>query len=80
MLHQVLKKKKRVELLDKIIVFKSKEPFIFAQAKLVLEDHGIPFQERTTMDSMFNAFGNYELYVSSEFENQARKSLADAFR
>ncbi len=66
--------------MDKIIVFKTKEPFTFAQAKLVLEDHGIPFQERTTMDSMFNAFGNYELYVSSEFENEAKKSLADAFR
>jgi hypothetical protein len=49
------------------------------QAKLILSDHDIPFQERNTMDSMFNDFGSFELYVTSEFENEAKKRLNDAF-
>ena len=32
------------------------------------------------MDSMFNNFGSYEIYVTSEFENDAKKRLTDAFK
>jgi hypothetical protein len=40
----------------------------------------IPFQVRNTMDSMFNDFGSFEIYVTSEFENEAKKQLGDAFK
>ncbi|MFM6934350.1 MAG: hypothetical protein ACKOXP_02835 [Flavobacteriales bacterium] len=66
--------------MSKVLVFKTTEPFSFAQAKLLLTEEEIPFQERNTMDSMFNDFGSYELYVPSEFENQAKKLLEDANR
>ena len=32
------------------------------------------------MDSMFNDFGCYEIYVTSEQEIEAKKSLENAFR
>jgi hypothetical protein len=32
------------------------------------------------MDSMFNDFGSFEIYVTSEFEIEAKKRLEDAFR
>lgn len=65
--------------MERILVFKSREQYSFVQAKLILSDHDIPFQERNTMDSMFNDFGSFELYVTSEFENEAKQRLNDVF-
>ena len=64
----------------KILVFKSREQYSFVQAKLILSDHDIPFQERNTMVSMFNDFGSFEIYVTAEFELEAKKRLDDAFK
>jgi hypothetical protein len=66
--------------LSKILVFKTGEQYTFVQAKLILADEEIPFVERNTMDSMFNDFGSYELYVNSEHEIKAKKCLDNAFR
>ncbi len=66
--------------MERILVFKTREQYSFVQAKLILSDLEIPFQERNTMDSMFNDFGSFEIYVTSEFENEAKKQLGDAFR
>jgi hypothetical protein len=54
--------------------------FIFEQIKSSLTELEIPFQFRNTMDSSFNNFGSYEIYVTSEFENEAKKQLGDAFK
>jgi hypothetical protein len=47
---------------------------------MILSDEDIPYMERNTMDSMFNDFGCYEIYVTSEQEIEAKKSLENAFR
>lgn len=72
--------KRRQNSLERVLVFKSREQYSFVQAKLILSDLDIPFQERNTMDSMFNDFGSFEIYVTSEFESEAKKRLNDAFR
>ena len=77
---QIQAKRRRRNSLEKILVFKTREQYLFVQAKLVLSDDEIPFQERNTMDSMFNDFGSYEIYVTSEYENDAKKRLTDAFK
>lgn len=66
--------------MERILVFKTREQYTFVQAKLILSDLEIPFQVRNTMDSMFNDFGSFEIYVTSEFENEAKKQLGDAFK
>jgi hypothetical protein len=66
--------------LSNVLVFKTREQYAFVQAKMILSDDDIPFMERNTMDSMFNDFGCYEIYVTSEQEIEAKKSLENAFR
>lgn len=49
--------------------------FIFEQIKSSLTELEIPFQFRNTMDSNFNNFGSYEIYVTSDFKTEALKLI-----
>ena len=51
--------------------------FIFEQIKSTLTELEIPFQYRNTMDSSFNKFGSYEIYVTSDFKTEVLKLIAD---
>jgi hypothetical protein len=49
--------------------------FLFEHSKVLLTEDNIPFQSKNTMDSSFNNFGSYEIYVPSTFETEARKLI-----
>jgi hypothetical protein len=51
--------------------------FIFEQIKSSLTELEIPFQFKNTMDSSFNNFGSYEIYVTSDFKTEVLKLIAD---
>jgi hypothetical protein len=45
---------------------------------MVLDAEEIIFRERNTVSSMYNNFGSYELYVSTEDKEKAEKLVKDA--
>lgn len=51
--------------------------FLFEQIKSSLTELEIPFQFRNTMDSSFNNFGSYEIYVPSDLKTEALKLIED---
>ena len=54
--------------------------FLFEHVKVLLAEENIPFQSKNTMDSSFNNFGSYEIYVPSTFETVAQKLIFDVNR
>ncbi|MBM3418995.1 MAG: hypothetical protein FJY17_08780 [Bacteroidetes bacterium] len=63
-----------------ILVYQSIDLFQFQQVKLLLNTHGIAFQERNTVVSAYNNFGTYEIYVSSHFEQHTKELIENAFK
>lgn len=51
--------------------------FIFEQVKALLTEENIPFRSKNTMDSSFNNFGSYEIYVPSSLEIEAQKLISN---
>jgi len=64
--------------MDWACVFTTTDLFLFEQMKMVLEVDEIVFRERNTVSSMYNNFGNYELYVNIDDKEKAEKILKDA--
>jgi hypothetical protein len=64
--------------MDWVCVFTSTDVFLFEQLKMVLDAEEIIFRERNTVSSMYNNFGSYELYVSTEDKEKAEKLVKDA--
>ena len=51
---------------------------LFEEIKALLKAVEIPFMAKNNASSMFNNFGNYEIYVTSEFETRAKELIANA--
>jgi hypothetical protein len=64
--------------MDWVCVFNTTDLFLFEQMKMVLEVDEITFRERNTVSSMYNNFGSYELYVTSDDKEKAEKIVKDA--
>ena len=64
--------------MDWVCVFTSTDVFLFEQLKMVLDAEEVTFRERNTVSSMYNNFGSYELYVSTEDQEKAEKLVKDA--
>jgi hypothetical protein len=64
--------------MDWVCVFTTTDVFLFEQLKMVLDAEEVTFRERNTVSSMYNNFGSYELYVSTEDKEKAEKLVKDA--
>jgi hypothetical protein len=64
--------------MDWVLAFQTSDIFVFEQVKLLLNAEEIVFKERNTVSSMYNNFGSYEIYVTSESEILAKKIIQDA--
>ncbi|MBM3454761.1 MAG: DUF2007 domain-containing protein [Bacteroidetes bacterium] len=62
------------------LVYQTYDVFEFQQVKLLLDSQHISFQERNTMSSMYNNFGTYQIYVSSQNEQHAKELIENAFK
>ena len=51
---------------------------LFEEIKALLKAVEIPFLAKNNASSMFNNFGNYEIYVTSEFETSAKELINNA--
>ena len=51
---------------------------LFEEIKALLKAVEIPFMAKNNAPSMFNNFGNYEIYVTSEFETSAKELINNA--
>ena len=51
---------------------------LFEEIKALLKVVEIPFVAKNNASSMFNNFGNYEIYVTSEFETRAKELINNA--
>ena len=65
--------------MDLVCVYHSTDRFQFQQVKMLLEDAEISFRERNSMDSMYNNFGTFEVYVNKEFEEKAIQLISETF-
>lgn len=61
-----------------VLAYQTSDLFVFEQVKLMLDANDIAFNERNTVSSMYNNFGSYEIYVTSESEITAKKIIQDA--
>ena len=64
--------------MEKVLVLDTLNQISFEQIKALLNAEGIPFVSNNNASSMFNNFGNYEIYVTSEFETRAKELIANA--
>lgn len=61
-----------------ILVLDTINQFLFEEIKALLKADGIPYVSKNNASSMFNYFGNYEIYVTSEFETSAKELISNA--
>ena len=64
--------------MPKVLVLDTTNSLFFEEIKALLTIDEIPFIIKNNAASMFNNFGNYEIYVSSEFENNAKEIIKNA--
>jgi hypothetical protein len=61
-----------------VLVLDTINQFLFEEIKALLQVDAIPFVAKNNASSMFNNFGNYEIYVTSEFETIAKELINNA--
>ena len=61
-----------------ILVLDTTNLILFEEIKALLKAVEIPFLAKNNASSMFNNFGNYEIYVTSEFETSAKELINNA--
>lgn len=61
-----------------VLVLDTINQFLFEEVKAILKANDIPFKSKNNASSMFNNFGNYEIYVTSEFETSAKDLINNA--
>lgn len=61
-----------------ILVLDTINVIIFEEVKALLKAEDIPFVSKNNASSMFNNFGNYEIYVTSEYETSAKELITNA--
>jgi hypothetical protein len=61
-----------------ILVLDTINLIFFEEVKALLKAEGVPFVAKNNASSMFNNFGNYEIYVTSEYETSAKELITNA--
>jgi hypothetical protein len=61
-----------------ILVLDTINQLLFEEIKALLKANLISFVSKNNASSMFNNFGNYEIYVTSEFEMSAKELIKNA--
>lgn len=64
--------------MEMVLVLDTINSFLFEEIKAILNANEIPFDSKNNASSMFNNFGNYEIYVTSEFETSAKELIKNA--
>jgi len=49
--------------------------FLFEISKQILSNNDLEFQERNSVDSMYQNFGAYQIFVNKEDEEKAKQLL-----
>lgn len=62
------------------LIYQTIDLFEFEQIKAILESNGISFRCRNTVVSMYNNFGTYEVYVSSNQLKNAQELIKNVFK
>ena len=57
--------------MNKIRVVSTSDRIYFQLCQSIFSMNGIAFQIKSTMDSMYNSFGTFEIYVSEEDRDHA---------
>jgi len=57
--------------MNKYLLVNTTDRIYFQLCQSILSMNHIPFQINSTMDSMYNAFGKFEIYVSEDDKEQA---------
>ena len=57
--------------MNKVLVLNTTDRMYFQLCQSILSMNEIPFQINSTMDSMYNAFGKFEIYVLEEDKQKA---------
>ena len=60
-------------------VYISTDRFQFEQVKIFLEDEEIPFKSRNSVDSMYNNFGTFEIFVDDKDSELASEKIKQTF-
>jgi hypothetical protein len=63
-----------------ILVFDTINFIVFEEIKALLAAQKIPFISKNNASSMFNNFGNYEIYVTSESETITKELITNAIK
>jgi hypothetical protein len=63
-----------------ILVLDTINLIVFEEIKALLTAQEIPFISKNNASSMFNNFGNYEIYVTSESETIAKGLITNAIK
>ena len=61
--------------MNKVRVVSTSDRIYFQLCQSIFSMNGISFQINSTMDSMYNAFGTFEIYVSEEEQERAMDLL-----
>ena len=61
-----------------VLVLDTMNQIFFEEIKAILKAVDFPFLAKNNASSMFNNFGNYEIYVTSEFETSAKELINNA--
>ena len=57
--------------MNKVLVLNTTDRMYFQLCQSILSMNKIPFQINSTMDSMYNAFGKFEIYVLEKDKQKA---------
>jgi hypothetical protein len=61
--------------MNKVRIVSTSDRIYFQLCQSILSMNGIEFQIKSTMDSMYNSFGSFEIYVSEEEQDRAMDLL-----
>jgi len=61
--------------MNKVRVVYTSDRIYFQLCQSIFSMNGIAFQIKSTMDSMYNSFGTFEIYVSEEEQERAMDLL-----
>ncbi len=58
-----------------ICILDTTDQFLFEISKQLLSNNDLEFQERNSVDTMYQNFGAYQIFVTKEDEEKARQLL-----
>lgn len=58
-----------------VCILDTTDRFLFEISKQLLSNNEVEFQERNSVDTMYQNFGAYEIFVTKEDEEKARQLI-----